>query len=96
MEDETYHQYYVVEFVKRYYDEADNANISDTLACQRVSEYINGLAENYQVTDVKGNLKYLTISTDETTSESESETDAQTETDSDSENNDSENSGTEE
>ncbi len=96
LEDETYHQYYVVEFVKRYYDEADNANISDTLAGQRVSEYINGLAENYQVTDVKGNLKYLTISTDETTSESESETDAQTETDSDSENNGSENSGTEE
>lgn len=87
--DETYHQYYVVEFVKRYYDEADDANISNTLASERVSEYTNGLAENYQVTDVKGDLKYLTISTEETAAGSaaddaaDSADEAGTETDAD-------------
>ncbi len=87
--DETYHQYYVVEFVKRYYDEADDANISNTLASERVSEYTNGLAENYQVTDVKGDLKYLTISTEETAADSaaddaaDSADEAGTETDAD-------------
>lgn len=60
---------YVVEFVNRYYDEADDARISSTLASTNVSEYINGLVENYQVVDVKGELKYLTVTTQEETAE---------------------------
>lgn len=63
IEDETSHVYYVVEFVGRYYDEADNEKISDNLASQKVTEYINSLSAGYDVTDVKGELKYLTIDT---------------------------------
>lgn len=72
---------YVVEFINRYYDEADDARISSTLASQNVSEYINGLVENYQVVDVKGDLKYLTITTEdsaEETTEEPEETEAAT------------------
>lgn len=76
IEDEVNHQYYVVEFLNRYYDEADDANISSTMASQKVSEYISALIEGYQVTDEKGNLKYLTI--DETANAEETvETDAE-------------------
>lgn len=60
---------YVVEFVNRYYDETDDARISSTLASTNVSEYINGLVENYQVVDVKGELKYLTVTTQEEAAE---------------------------
>ncbi len=59
--DEASHQYYVVEFISKYYDEADDANISSTMASQRVTEYAAALVENYEVTDVKGDLKYLTV-----------------------------------
>ncbi len=59
--DENTHQYYVVEFVKRYFDEADNENIANTIASERASEYVAGLMEACQVVDVKGELKYLTI-----------------------------------
>lgn len=52
---------YVVEFAERYFDEADNTAISNTIANQKAADYINGLVENYQVVDVKGELKYLTI-----------------------------------
>lgn len=55
------HQYYVVEFVKRYYDEADDENISNMISSERVSEYIENIMESYTVTDQKGELKYLTI-----------------------------------
>lgn len=61
LEDEGNHQYYVVEFVNRYYDEADDDNISATLSSGRVLEYIEGMMENYTVTDLKGELKYLTV-----------------------------------
>ena len=61
LEDEGNNQYYVVEFVKRYYDEADDKNISNTIASERVSEYIENIMESYTVTDHKGELKYLTI-----------------------------------
>lgn len=60
---------YVVEFINRYYDETDDARISSTLASANVSEYINGLVENYQVVDVKGELKYLTVTTQEEAAE---------------------------
>lgn len=50
IEDMTNHQYYVVEFISRYYDEADDENISSTISSNRASEYLNGLRENYEVT----------------------------------------------
>ncbi len=61
LEDEVSHRYYVVEFSRRYFDEADNETISSTIASQRTSDYVAGLVENYQVVDIKGNLKYLTV-----------------------------------
>ncbi len=61
LEDTTDHQYYVVEFVNRYYDSATDATISDTIAAERVAQYMVGLEESYTVTDNKGNLKYLTV-----------------------------------
>ncbi|MCM1134517.1 MAG: hypothetical protein NC400_02980 [Clostridium sp.] len=73
LEDESNHQYYVVEFVKRYFDEADNENIADTIASSRASEYMAGLVENCQVVDVKGELKYLTL--DRTSAETDEEAD---------------------
>ncbi|MDE7330956.1 MAG: peptidyl-prolyl cis-trans isomerase [Lachnospiraceae bacterium] len=67
--DETSSQYYVVEFIEKYYDEADDANISSIIASQRVTEYTASLVENYEVTDVKGNLKYLTAAPAQETEE---------------------------
>ena len=57
---------YVVEFINKYYDESDNERISSTLANQRVDDYIKALEESYQVVDVKGDLKYLTIPAEDT------------------------------
>ena len=62
---------YVVEFAERYFDEADNSAISNTIASQKAADYINGLVENYQVVDVKGELKYLTIPEQDAESETE-------------------------
>lgn len=61
---------YVVQFEKKYYDEANDDTISTLLAGQKAGEYIQALTEGYTVTDVKGELKYLTISEDTTESES--------------------------
>lgn len=77
LEDETNHCYYVVEFVKKYYDEADDANISDLIASNRVTEYVAALIENYQVVDENGKLDYLkALAVEEESTESaiESET----------------------
>ncbi len=60
---------YVVEFLERYFDEADNTAISNTIASQKAADYINDLVENYQVVDVKGELKYLTIPEQDTEAE---------------------------
>lgn len=73
LEDETNYQYYVVEFVKRYFDEADNENIANTIASQRASDYVAELVEACEVVDVKGELKYLTI--DRTSDEVDSQED---------------------
>ncbi len=62
---------YVVEFAERYFDEADNSAISNTIASQKAADYINGLVENYQVVDVKGELKYLTIPEQDAETETE-------------------------
>lgn len=61
LRDDDSHQYYVVEFVKRYYDETDDERISGTLSSEKVSAYVATLVDGYQVTDLKGELKYLTI-----------------------------------
>lgn len=61
LEDSGNNQYYVVEFNNRYFDEADNQTIANTMASDRVVEYMTKLSANYEVTDNKGELKYLTI-----------------------------------
>lgn len=61
IEDTTGNQYYVVEFISRYYDEADNEKISNTISGSRTQEYLNGLMEAYKVVDNTGDLKYLLI-----------------------------------
>lgn len=58
---------YVVQFVKKFYDEANDETISSLLASQTVSAQLQEVADGYEVVDVKGDLKYLTIS--ETTTE---------------------------
>lgn len=74
IEDEANNQYYVVEFINKYYDEADDANISNTIASDRTAEYITSLMEGYTVTDHKGDLKYLTVETATETEEQTEET----------------------
>lgn len=61
---------YVVQFEKKYYDEANDDTISTLLAGQRAGQYVQDLVAQYTVTDVKGELKYLTIPEDTTESES--------------------------
>lgn len=58
---------YVVQFVKKFYDEANDETISSSLASQTVSAQLQEVADSYEVVDVKGDLKYLTIP--ETTTE---------------------------
>ena len=65
--DESGRKYIVVEFIKRYYDEANDAGISSLIAEQEVSIYLNEKLMGYDVVDVKGDLKYLTLSDEEET-----------------------------
>lgn len=74
LEDEENHQYYVVEFVKRYYDEADDESISNTIASERVEDYVAALLNDYEIKDSRGRLKYLTLPEEEGT-ETETQTD---------------------
>lgn len=90
IEDTIANRYYVVEFISRYYDEADDENISNTIASTRTSEYVNNLVANYTVTDNKGELKYLTI---ETGTEADTENEVETETGTEEENTAGETSG---
>lgn len=60
--DEAGSQCFLVEYVSRAYGEETDSNISDLLAQDAVTEYVNNLSESYTVTDVKGQLKYLTAS----------------------------------
>lgn len=80
--DEASNQCYVVEFVSRTYDENTDSSISDTLAQETVSEYVENISEAYEVTDVAGKLKYLTIPEEEEEGDLE-ETDTSEETVSD-------------
>lgn len=61
MEDNTNHQYYVVEFIKKYCDDADYEKIKETVISNQMFEKVEQLKENYPITDTKGTLKYLTI-----------------------------------
>lgn len=62
--DETNHQVYVAEFISKYYDEADDANISSVIASDKVTDYIADLVEKYEIIDSKYRLKYLTVNTE--------------------------------
>ena len=59
--DESTSNVYVVQFVKKFYDEANDETISSSLASQTVSAQLQKLEDEYEVVDVKGDLKYLTI-----------------------------------
>lgn len=59
--DEASNQYHVVEFVSRSFDESSNTSISDTLSQSKTGEYVDQLSKAYDITDVAGKLKYLTI-----------------------------------
>lgn len=65
---------YVVEFVQRTFNENTNDSISNTLATQAVEEYKETLTVNYEVLDVAGELRYLTIPEEEEESLAEEET----------------------
>ena len=77
-------RYYVVEFISRQNDEeTTNESISTLLAEQTVGEYIAELGLQYEVTDVAGELHYLTVETEtETATEGETGT-AETESETD-------------
>lgn len=61
LEDTDSNRYYVIEFINKYYDEENDAKISDTIADAAVSEHVDELLKGYEVSDPKGNLPYLTI-----------------------------------
>ena len=56
-----WNQCFLVEYVSRAYGEETDSNISDLLAQEDVTEYVNTISEPYEVTDVAGKLTYLTI-----------------------------------
>ncbi len=60
-EDTASNRYYVIEFTGRAQGESYEDTISSTLAGEKVTEYITALTETYEVTDVAGDLKYLTV-----------------------------------
>ncbi len=62
--DESNNQYYVVEFVKRYYDETKNETIKNTIANEKVSQLVEDLSSQYEVTDIAGEISYLMQKTD--------------------------------
>lgn len=70
LKDEDSHRYYVVEFIKRYFDEADRETISDTLAGEKTGEQVAAMMEGYVINDVKGELTFLTVEPQEDSEES--------------------------
>lgn len=59
---------YVLKFVSRTYDETCLDTISTNLATEAVAEYIDALLENnYEVKDMKGEIAYLSKTTEDTT-----------------------------
>lgn len=84
LESESLNRYYVVQFISRQNDEeTTNESIGNLLASQVVSEYVTEIAQEYTVTDVAGNLHYLTVpeeSTEAAETETATETDETAET----------------
>lgn len=75
--DEDAHKCYVVEFDNRYFDEEDNDSISSVIASQRVSDYVDEIAKEYENVDGKGHLKYLTVEESEESSDAAADSAAQ-------------------
>jgi len=70
--DEANGRCYVLRFEGRNKDtETVNESISNTLSNQAAGEYVAALTENYEVTDVAGDLKYLVIQAEEEAAQSE-------------------------
>ena len=70
---------YVLKFVSRTYDDTCLDSISSTLSSDEVGTYIDALLENaYEVTDLKGNLNYLSTA-EASSTDSEADTEAATE-----------------
>lgn len=84
LESESLNRYYVVQFISRQNDEeTTNESIGNLLASQVVSEYVTEIAQEYTVTDVAGDLHYLTVpeeSTEAAKTETATETDETAET----------------
>ena len=84
LESESLNRYYVVQFISRQNDEeTTNESIGNLLASQVVSEYVTEIAQEYTVTDVAGDLHYLTApeeSTEAAETETATETDETAET----------------
>lgn len=84
LESESLNRYYVVQFISRQNDEeTTNESIGNLLASQVVSEYETEIAQEYTVTDVAGDLHYLTVpeeSTEAAETETATETDETAET----------------
>lgn len=79
LESESLNRYYVVQFISRQNDEeTTNESIGNLLASQVVSEYVTEIAQEYTVTDVAGDLHYLTVPEENTEA---AETETATETD---------------
>lgn len=79
IEDTENHVIYIVRFEERNYDESCRETISNRLASQNVTEYVEGLKANYEVIDKKGDLKYL-VNQETTTESQESDTSDTSET----------------
>lgn len=78
LESESLNRYYVVQFISRQNDEeTTNESIGNLLASQVVSEYVTEIAQGYTVTDVAGDLHYLTVP-EESTEAAETETATET------------------
>ena len=68
-----------MKFVSRTYDDTCLDSISSTLSSDEVGTYIDALLENaYEVTDLKGNLNYLST-TEASSTDSEADTESTTE-----------------
>ncbi|MCR4778487.1 MAG: hypothetical protein K5858_06545 [Lachnospiraceae bacterium] len=74
VEDEENNRCYVVQFEERKQSDDYADSIKSKLSSEAVSEYMKPIFDQYEITDVKGDLKFLLIDEDE---ESEEATDAE-------------------
>ncbi|HJC57650.1 MAG TPA: hypothetical protein H9700_09850 [Candidatus Eisenbergiella intestinipullorum] len=72
LESESLNRYYVVQFLSRQNDEeATRESIGNLLAGEKVNEHVTEIAGTYTVTDVAGELHYLTVPEETETAEEE-------------------------